>query len=113
MPGFKKQSMTLPGALTRLGQPPCIPQRPDGWTEVAAGWMTPPMIAACIDWAVNVARATGDRADPVALTDFAFGDIATPLLRRAVAGSEQRWEGLAVLSPHPISAAGNMAPKTR
>lgn len=34
---------------------------------------------------------------PVALTDFALGDMTTPLLRRAVAGAEQRWEGLAVL----------------
>ena len=59
------------------------------------------MIAARIDWAVNVARATGDRADPVALSDFALGDMATPLLRRAVAGAEQRWEGLAVLFASP------------
>ena len=30
MPGFKKQSMTLPDALTKMGQPPYRPQRPDG-----------------------------------------------------------------------------------
>ena len=88
-------------ALTAMGQPPFKALRPDGWPEVAAGWMTPPMIAARIDWAVDVARATGDRADPVALADFALGDMATPLLRRAVAGAEQRWEGLTVLLASP------------
>lgn len=101
LPGFNKKSMQVPAALTRMGQPPYRALRPDGWPEVAAGWMTPPMIAARIDWAVDLARATGDRADPVELVDFALGDMAAPILRRAVAGAEQRWEGLAILIASP------------
>lgn len=101
LPGFAKKSMQVPDALARMGQPPYKALRPDGWPEVAAGWMTPPMIAARIDWAVDLARATGDRSDPVSLVDFALGDMATPLLRRAVGGAEQRWEGLAVLIASP------------
>jgi uncharacterized protein (DUF1800 family) len=84
-----------------MGQQPMKPLRPDGWPEVAAGWMTPPMMAARIDWAVDLARATGDRVEPVTLVDRALGDMASPLLRRAVAGAEQRWEGLAVLLASP------------
>ncbi len=101
MLGFNKKSMMVPTYLTNMGQQPLKPLRPDGWPEVAAGWMTPPMMASRIDWATDLARATGDRADPVALVDFALGDMATPLLRRAVAGAEQRWEGLAVLIASP------------
>ncbi|MEO6299857.1 MAG: DUF1800 family protein [Paracoccaceae bacterium] len=101
MLGFNKHSMQVPAALARMGQPVFKALRPDGWPETSPGWMTPPMIAARIDWAVDVARATGDRADPVALTDFALGSYATPLLRRAVGGAEQRWEGLAVLLASP------------
>ena len=101
MLGFAKKSMMVPDYLTKMGQQPYKPLRPDGWPEVAAGWMTPPMMASRIDWAVDLARATGDRADPAALVDFALGDMASPLLRRAVAGAEQRWEGLAVLIASP------------
>ncbi len=101
MQGFNKHSMQVPAALARMGQPVFKALRPDGWPEVAAGWMTPPMMAARVDWAVDIARATGDRADPLALTDFALGPYGTPLLRRAVGGAEQRWEGLAVLLASP------------
>jgi uncharacterized protein (DUF1800 family) len=101
LPGLGKKTVRVPGALARMGQAPFRALRPDGWPEVAAGWMTPPMMAARVDWAVNVARATGGRTDPVTAVDFALGDMATPLLRRAVSGAEQRWEGLAVLIASP------------
>ncbi|MGV8988242.1 MAG: DUF1800 domain-containing protein [Cypionkella sp.] len=101
MAGFNKQSMQVPQALARMGQPPYRALRPDGWPEVADGWMTPPMMAARVDWAIDIARATRGRDDPSALVNFALGDMATPLLQRAVAGAEQRWEGLAVLIASP------------
>ena len=101
MLGFAKGLMQVPAALARMGQLPFRALRPDGWPEVAAGWMTPPMMAARVDWAIDLARATGDRADPSALATFALGDMASPLLQRAVAGAEQRWEGLAVLIASP------------
>ena len=63
--------------------------------------MTPPMVAARIDWVVDMARRAGDRVDPVAMTEVALGPYASPLLLRAVAGAEQRWEGLAVLLGSP------------
>ncbi len=39
-------SARLPQALTAMGQQPFKALRPDGWPEVAAGFMTPPMMAA-------------------------------------------------------------------
>lgn len=101
MLGFNKKSMQIPDFLAKMGQVPYKALRPDGWPEVASGWMTPPMMAARVDFAVDLARATGDRADPSTLTELALGDMASPLLQRAVAGAEQRWEGLAVLIASP------------
>ncbi len=99
--GFKKEGMRLPDRLRTMGQPIEQPARPDGWPDVADGWLTPPMVAARTDWAVDLARAVGDRSDPVALADFALGGLAKPMLPRAVGGAEQRWEGLAVLLASP------------
>ena len=101
LPGFNKGVLQVRDVMAKMGQPVWKALRPDGWPEVAAGWMTPPMVAARIDWAVNLARATGNRADPSGLADAALGPYATPLLTSAVAGAEQRWEGLAVLLASP------------
>ena len=61
------------------------------------------MMASRIDWAVNLARRTGAKTviDPQAMVTTALGETASPLLRRAVGGAEQRWEGLAVLLGSP------------
>jgi len=58
-------------------------------------------MAARLDWATDLARAMGDRADPVEIADFALGPYASPLLRQSVGRAEQRWEGLAVLLGSP------------
>ena len=102
LPGLKKnRSFALPEVLTRMGQPIFRARRPDGWPETAPGWMTPPMLAARLDWATDLARIVGDRADPTAMADMVLGDLAQPLLHFAVRGAEQRWEGLAVLLASP------------
>lgn len=101
MRGFKKEGMRLVDRLKVMGQPVYQPPRPDGWPEVSAAWLTPPMVSARTDWAIDLGRAAGDKSDPVALTDFALGDLAGPMLRRAVGGAEQRWEGLTVLLASP------------
>ena len=99
--GKKNKVLAVPQALARMGQPPFRARRPDGWPEVAAGWMTPPMMAARIDWAVDLCRAKGEGSDPVALARHLLGDLAGPDLHRAVAAAEQRWEGLALLLASP------------
>jgi len=100
-PAFARRGMRPAEVMARMGQPPFGARRPDGWPEVAAGWLTPPMLAARLDWAADLARLVGDRADPVAQTRALLGDTASPLLLAAVAGAEQRWEGLAVLLGSP------------
>lgn len=98
---FAKLMRRLPQALMAMGQPIYGALRPDGWPEVAQGWMTPPMMAARIDWAVDSARLAGDRVDPVAMVDTALGEFASPLLKQSASRAEQRWEGLAVLLGSP------------
>jgi uncharacterized protein (DUF1800 family) len=98
---FAKVMRRMPQALLAMGQPIYRALRPDGWPEVAQGWMTPPMMAARIDWAVDCARLAGDRIDPVAMVDTALGDLASPLLKQSATRAEQRWEGLAVLLGSP------------
>jgi len=100
-PAFAKGSTHLSEAMSRMGQPIFRARRPDGWPEVAEDWLTPPMLASRLDWAADLARLTGDRADPVAATRAVLGNLASPLLLFAVAGAEQRWEGLAVLLASP------------
>ena len=99
--GRMKKTLLVPQALSRMGQPVFRARRPDGWPEVAAGWMTPPMMAARIDWAVDLGRGLGAASDPAALARHVLGDHAGPDLHRAVAAAEQRWEGLAVLLAAP------------
>ena len=98
---FAKLFRKIPGALAAMGQPPFRALRPDGWPEVSAGWMTPPMMAARVDWAIDLARRAGNRVDPVAMAGAALGPYASPLLMQSVGRAEQRWEGLAVLLGSP------------
>lgn len=104
--GFRKDGMKLADRLRDMGQPVYQPARPDGWPEVAAGWLTPPMMAARVDWSIDLARGVGtgreaSALDPVGLARFALGDLAGPQVIRATGGAEQRWEGLAVLLASP------------
>ncbi len=98
---FPKLARRLPAALAAMGQPVFQALRPDGWPEVSQGWMTPPMMAARIDWAVDAARLPAGRINPVAMVETALGDFASPLLKQSASRAEQRWEGLAVLLGSP------------
>ncbi len=102
LPGLhKRRGFRLPEALARMGQPIFRARRPDGWPETAQGWLTAPMMAARIDFAADLARAAGDRSDPVGLCDGVLGGLANPALRPSIQGAEQRWEGVAVLLGSP------------
>ena len=98
---FRKRALRLSEVIARMGQSIFAASRPDGWPERAEPWLTPPTLASRLDWAADLARLTGDRANPVAQTRAVLGDLASPLLLSAVAGAEQRWEGLAVLLGSP------------
>jgi uncharacterized protein (DUF1800 family) len=99
--GWPKLLRRIPLALADMGQPPLRAPRPDGWPEVAEGWLTPPMVAARMDWSVDLAHRFGARTDPSDMVDAALGELASPLLRQAAGAAEQRWEGVAVLLASP------------
>lgn len=99
--GFKKEGLRLPDRLRAMGQPTWNPARPDGWAETSPAWLTPPLVSARTDWAIDLGRAMGADMDPPALADLALGERASKLLRRATAGAEQRWEGVSVLLAAP------------
>lgn len=99
--GFPKEGMKVTDRLKSMGQPVFRPLRPDGWPDVAAAWLTPPLVSARLDWAIDLGRAMGQRVEPEALAALALGNLAEPNLLRAVAGAEQRWEGLTVLLASP------------
>jgi uncharacterized protein (DUF1800 family) len=98
---FQRRGTRLGEVMARMGQPIFRTRQSDGWPETAPGWLTPPMLASRLDWAADLAQLTGDRADPVAQARAVLGELASPLLLGAVAGAEQRWEGLAVLLGSP------------
>lgn len=102
LPGLhRRQGFRLPEVMLRMGQPIFRPRGPDGWPETAEDWLTAPMMAARIDFAVDAARAGAEGADPTAVAERVLGPLASPTLRFAIQGAEQRWEGVAVLLGSP------------
>ncbi len=74
---------------------------PDGWSEAAEDWITPPALAARIEWAVEAAKEYGQEIDPRALLDEVLGEGVSNALQIAVAGAESKWEGVALLLVSP------------
>jgi len=77
------------------------PAGPDGWSEAAADWITPPTLAARIEWAIEVAKTYGQTIDPRKLLIEVLGDNTSNELQVAVAGAESKWEGVALLLVSP------------
>jgi uncharacterized protein (DUF1800 family) len=77
------------------------PSGPDGWSESAEDWITPPALAARIEWAVEAAKEYGQDIDPRALLSEVLGDGVSNALQVAVAGAESKWEGVALLLVSP------------
>ncbi len=98
---WPKLARRFPLALTAMGQAPFKALRPDGWPEVAKGWMTPPMLAARVDWAIDISAQTTGQINPAAMVDTALGPHASALLKQSASRAEQRWEGLVVLIASP------------
>ncbi len=87
--------------MTAMGQPLMRPGGPDGWDEAPENWITPAGLAARIRWASVLAdRALGD-IDPRAFMRLALRDASSPFLEFAVAGSESRSEGNALVLASP------------
>ncbi len=91
----------LQSPMQAMGMNIFRPSGPDGWSEAAADWITPPALAARIEWAVEIAKTYGQATDPRELLVQVLGDGASNELQVAVAGAESKWEGVALLLVSP------------
>lgn len=88
--------------LVRMGQNWQGPPSPAGWPEAARDWLTPPALAARIDWAMDApARLRPDLPDARDFVDLALAGQAEPRLARLVAASETNVEGLGLVLAAP------------
>ncbi|MDO8410775.1 MAG: DUF1800 family protein [Phenylobacterium sp.] len=87
--------------LTALGQRPFYASSPEGWPEEEAAWATPDGIIKRLVWTESFApKAVGGR-DPSDLAAQALGARLSPTTAKAIARSESRDEGLALLLMSP------------
>lgn len=87
--------------LLSMGQPLRAAPGPNGWPEEAEAWITPQGVAARVQWSLAMALQLGGEADPREFVEMALRDVAGQTLRQAVAGAEQRPEGLALVLASP------------
>lgn len=91
----------LQNPMQAMGMNIFRPSGPDGWSEAAADWITPPALAARIEFAIEIAKNYGQATDPRVLLSEVLGDGASNELQVAVAGAESKWEGVALLLVSP------------
>jgi len=92
----------LAAPMAAMGQPFESPPGPDGWPEAAEDWISPPQLAARLQWAMTVPRALQPRLpDPRGFVQTALADAASPALVQAAARAETRWEGVGLVLASP------------
>ena len=88
--------------LAAMGQPFQQAPGPDGWPEAAADWITPPGLAARIDWAMQAPqRLQRPLPDPRAFVATALGPRAGERLIWAVAAAESARDGVGLVLASP------------
>ena len=87
--------------LAAMGQPLFRPDGPDGWSEAPEAWITPATLAARLRWSGKLVDDLLKDSDPREFLEAALGDAASDLLKFAVAGSESRAEGVALVLVSP------------
>ena len=88
-------------SMIAMGQYPFRPAGPDGWPEDAAAWITPATLSARIEWATALARTYGQDIDPRQFLKTALADASSQNTQFLVAGSESKWEGVALALASP------------
>lgn len=92
----------LTRALEEMGQRMKYAPGPDGWPEEAAAWVTPPRLAARIDWAMSMPqRLRKDLPDPVAFAKSALGAQASATLLTAASRAESARDGVGIVLSSP------------
>ena len=98
--GPMRRHVILP--MSRMGQPWQAPRGPDGWPEGADAWVTPQLLAARIEWALETPkRLVPDLPEPVDLARRALGPLAAGRVEWAAARAETRAEGVALVLAAP------------
>ena len=87
--------------LTALGQKPFSPPSPKGWAEDAQSWAAPDAIVKRMQFAQAFSGAAVRDRDPNALAADALGARLSPATAKAIARSESRAEGFALLLMSP------------
>ncbi len=87
--------------MVAMGMSLFRPSGPDGWSESPGDWITPPTLAARIEWATMIAREYAQDIDPRVLAPQVLGENISDDLAIAVAGAENKWEGAALLLASP------------
>lgn len=88
--------------LTAMGQSWMGAPSPAGWPDRAGDWLTPPALAARIDWAMTApARLRPALPDARAFVDVALPGLDDDRLRRLVAASETNAEALGLVLAAP------------
>jgi len=72
--GVERADRALSG-MTALGQPHWTPPQPNGWADIASGWMGPEAMMRRIDWAYTLA-GTASRTDVAAAVEAGLGPFA-------------------------------------
>ena len=98
-PGDLRGGFQVP--LIGMGQRPFYPNGPDGWDEALEAWITPPTLAARINWAGELAQNHAVDTDPKKLLETVLGPLAPEDLSVAVAAVDANWEGVALMLISP------------
>jgi uncharacterized protein (DUF1800 family) len=85
--------------LTLLGEPVWRPPAPNGFTDDNASWLDG--LGLRLDIASNFAQRVGDRFDPPAIVETAFGPLASADTRRAIERAESKPQALTMLLMAP------------
>lgn len=99
--GTRETRAYLVGPLRLMAQPWGEPPGPQGFPDTPAQWITPPTLAARVQWAMAIPRVLVGQPDPRDLVEHALGDLADEGLRFAAHAAETRWEGVGLILSSP------------
>ncbi|WP_421931728.1 DUF1800 domain-containing protein [Phenylobacterium sp.] len=99
--GAPRDITVLAPVLNAMGQKAFSAPSPKGWPEDAAAWTAPDAIVKRMAWAQAFAAAAIQDRDPRALAAQALGARLSPAAATAIARSETRAEGFALLLMSP------------
>ena len=99
-PGLFKRGFVF--ALESMGQKLKFAPGPDGWPEEADAWVTPPLLAARIDWSMQMPqRLVKPLPDPANLAQLTLGRRASQRLLTAAGRAESLAVGVGIVLSSP------------